>query len=181
MKSNQKNSKKERKEEILKELNIKYKGYADYVHSNEVLGVHIVRDVVKKINTKGYWIEIVLHEKNNPRNCFDRYSPNSYIVCRLYPRVTKPNYPPKPNTTDEYLLEKWQCEIDAITWQTAQKDIFYWQCKGNTGKMKTHICYYEQYYFEKDNQGNKFKKYEDTQIRIKSVKSLTDKEFNEII
>lgn len=59
-----------------------------------------------------------------------------YIVFRLYKRVTKPIYPPKPKKDDDYLLERWQMEVDAITWKTAHNDINYWKNKGNTGYKK---------------------------------------------
>ena len=59
-----KDSKKDIKKRVIEELNKKYKGYKDYVHSNEALGVYIIRDVVKKINTKGYWIDIVKHDNS---------------------------------------------------------------------------------------------------------------------
>lgn len=84
MNQNQKNKeenslKQERRKEIIEELNKKYVGYSNYIHSNESLGVYIVRDILKKINTKGYWIDIVEHNNNNPNNYGGKYSPNLYI------------------------------------------------------------------------------------------------------
>lgn len=174
----EKNLKKDIKKKVIEELNKKYKGYEDYVHSNEALGVYIIRDVVKKINTKGYWIDIVEHDNNTPNNYGDKYSQDLHIVCRLYPRITKPVYPPKPITDDDYLLELWQREIDAITWKASREDIDFWKCEGHTGYKKTAVCYYEKYSFKKDVSNNK----EDvskkiTKIIIKRIKTLTDEEF----
>jgi len=160
-----KDSKKDIKKRVIEELNKKYKGYKDYVHSNEALGVYIIRDVVKKINTKGYWIDIVKHDNDTPNDYGKKYSPDLHIVCRLYPRKTKPIYPPKPTTDDEYSLEFWQQEIDAITWQTAHEDIAFWKWQKKSGYKKTAVCYYERYSFK------------ETKIIIKKVHTLTDKEF----
>lgn len=165
----EKNLKKDIKKNVIEELNKKYKGYEDYVHSNEALGVYIIRDVVKKINTKGYWIDIVKHDNNTPNNYGDRYSPDLHIVCRLYPRITKPVYPPKPITDDDYLLELWQREIDAITWKVSHGDIDFWKCEGYTGYKKTVVCYYEKYSFEENTKN--------TEYKIKRIKTLTDEEF----
>lgn len=178
MNQNQKNKKEnnlkqERRKEIIEELNKKYVGYSDYVNSNESLGVYIVRDILKKINTKGYWIDIVEHNNNNPNNYDGKYSPNLYIVFRLYKRVTKPIYPPKPKKDDAYLLEHWQMEVDAITWKTAHNDINYWKSKGNTGYKKTLVCYYEKYSFQNNNKN--------TEIKIKKIKNLSDEQFNNVI
>lgn len=93
------------------------------------------------------------------------------IVFRLYKRITKPVYPPKPKTDDEYLLERWQMEVDAITWKTAHKDINYWLRKGNTGDKKTLVCYYEKYTF-KDNHKN---------TEIKKINNLSNEQFKSVI
>lgn len=180
----QKDSKKDIKKKVIEELNKKYKGYKDYVHSNEALGVYIIRDVVRKINTKGYWIDIVKHDNNTPNDYGEKYSPDLHIVCRLYPRKTTPIYPPKPTTDNEYLLELYQREVDAITWQASHKDIDYWKEKGNTGYKKTAVCYYERYSFkkienkDKETENKKLKKV--TEIIIKKVHTLTDKEFEKV-
>lgn len=84
MNQNQKNKKEkdlkqERRMEIIQELNKKYVGYSDYIYSNESLGVYIVRDILQKINTKGYWIDIVEHNNDNPSNYNGKYSPNYSI------------------------------------------------------------------------------------------------------
>lgn len=138
----EKDLKQERRDKIIKEISKRYKGYDDYVHSNESLGVYIIRDIVKKINTKGHWIDIVKHDNDTPNAYDGNYSPNLHIVCRLYPRLTKPKYPPKPQTDDVYELKRWQAEVDAIAWYTSHKDISTWKSKGHTGYKKTFVCYY---------------------------------------
>lgn len=169
--------KQERKKKIIDELNQKYKGYKDYVSSNESLGVYIVRDIVKKINTKGYWIDIVVHTNDTPNEYNGQCSPDLYIVCSLYKRLTKPVYPPKPKTNDKYELEMWQMEVDAITWEVAHKDINTWKRKNNTGEQKSIICYDEKYSFKYDDNKKKIKK---TEIIIKAIKTLTDEQFKKI-
>lgn len=176
--------KKEQTERIIQEVDQKHKGYADYAHSDEALAVYIVRDIVKKVNTKGFWINVLCHSATN--NSIEVLNKKDnvtlmYIDCELYPRLTKPVYPPKPMVIEcdekgkpkvwefngvqynnsncgyynyDYLKESWQKEADAITWETAHEDIETWKERENNGTICRKYSRWKVIYYEKNNDEN---------------------------
>ena len=151
---------KEQRKKIIKELDKKYKGYEDYVHSDESLAVYIVRDVVKNINTKGYWINVLSLDDTlkTVKTSKDTYANVMQIVCELYPRITKPEYPTKPEPQSfnyDYFIEQWHLEVDAITWDTAHADIRTWKHREVMGTpckryQKWKVLYYKKTVDEKE-------------------------------
>ncbi|MDD7521162.1 MAG: hypothetical protein SOW12_08260 [Lachnospiraceae bacterium] len=86
---------------------IKYdSAYISYVANGDSAAVFIVRDVVRSIDTSGMWIDVI--STSGHKNKFDKWDFSS-ITIELFPRKTKPIYP--PNTITEY--KKY------ITWKAA--------------------------------------------------------------
>ncbi|CAG37870.1 hypothetical protein [Desulfotalea psychrophila] len=103
---------------ISKEL---FRKYIEYASSDEALAVLFVKKELKK--SAGHWIDIVDYESYHDI-CYEDLEFKS-VVCGLFKRAIKPNYPPKNHFVvngkfDEDIYYK---SIRAITWETAQKDI----------------------------------------------------------
>lgn len=84
--------------------------YISYVENGESAVVFITRDVVRSINTRGKWIDVI--DSEGEENSSGRWDFKWFVV-ELFPRQTKPVYP--ENCSRE--------EMNYITWQTAHKDI----------------------------------------------------------
>ena len=100
--------------------------YISYVEHGESAAVFIVRDVVKSIDTRGKWVDVLAvdGEKN-----FDGQWDFKKVCVELFPRRTKPVYP-------EYATED---EIRYITWQAAHADIAFWRHQNHVGP-KFEVC-----------------------------------------
>ena len=94
--------------------------YISYIEHGESAAVFITRDVVKSINTKGKWIDVLT--VNGQRNDYGRWDFKSFTV-ELFPRRTQPVYP-------AYVSDE---EKKYITWQAAHADINNLRDKGYTG------------------------------------------------
>ena len=104
-----------------KKEKIKYDAkYISYIKSGESAAVFITRDIVKSINTKGKWVDVIAID--GKLNEYGRWEFNSFSV-ELFPRKTNPIYP--PDASDE--------EKKYITWQTAHTDIESLRRKGYKG------------------------------------------------
>jgi len=100
---------------------IKYDAaYISYVNNGESAAVFITRDIAANVPTAGKWIDVIEMDTKGRRD--DRWDFNYFIV-ELFPRKTKPVYPP-----DAYDEEK-----KYITWQTAHKDIADLRSRGYHG------------------------------------------------
>lgn len=94
--------------------------YISYLANGDSAAVFITRDVVKSINTKDKWIDVIELQGQKNWDCkwdFKR------IVVEIFPRKIKPIYP--KNATLE--MKKY------ITWETAQRDIREQRSKGIKG------------------------------------------------
>ena len=94
--------------------------YISYLANGDSAAVFITRDIVKSINTKDKWIDVVELQGQKNWDCkwdFKR------IVVEIFPRKIKPIYP--KNATLE--MKKY------ITWETAQRDIREQRSKGIKG------------------------------------------------
>lgn len=94
--------------------------YISYVESGESSAVFITRDIVKSINTKGRWVDIISADGQLNKN--GRWDFKSFSV-ELFPRKTHPVYP--SDASDE--------EKKYITWQVAHTDIHKLRCHGYKG------------------------------------------------
>lgn len=113
---------------IPKEL---FRKYIEYASSDEALSVLFVKKELK--NSKGHWIDII---------DFESYYDISYddlefksVVCGLFKRIIKPNYPPKSDfkINGKFDEDNYYKSIRAITWNTAQEDIQQQKNKGIKG------------------------------------------------
>ncbi|WP_273129474.1 hypothetical protein [Bacillus weihaiensis] len=105
------------------------KAYIEYVERRESLAVMIVRDLVKTIDTRGYWVD-VRHLEEHFLTDFDRDF--SFIIVELFQRVLKPDYPKKmiEETDADY-----KNRIAYITWKTANADIHSQRTRGIKGDV----------------------------------------------
>ncbi len=86
----------------------------------------IVRDVVRSIDTSGMWIDVI--STSGHKNKFNQWDFSS-ITIELFPRKTKPIYPPNASTEDKKY----------ITWEAANEDISEQRSQGYRGKKFT-VC-----------------------------------------
>ena len=120
---------------------IKYDAeYIRYVENGESAAVFITRDIVKAINTKGKWIDVldVAGTKFEYQKLFvgkesyhfelDTAWDFEFFDVELFPRKTNPFYP--EHASDD--------EKKYITWQTAHEDISLLRSHGYKGP-KFHI------------------------------------------
>ena len=85
------------------------KDYLDYIDSGESAAVYIVKNIVKSLDTKNMWVDVV-----SINTYYKRGSGNiafNWIVVELFPRKIKPKYDTDPDY-NRYL-----------TWLTAHEDI----------------------------------------------------------
>lgn len=66
--------------------------FNEYNSSGEAVAVHIVRDIVDNIDTRGKWIDVVSMDTYGAYNC-DHIKFN-WIIIELFPRITHPKYKP---------------------------------------------------------------------------------------
>lgn len=101
--------------------------YIRYVESGESAAVFVVRDVVKAVNTRGKWIDIVslsAHIQDEDGWAFN------WIVAELFPRKTQPDY--SRCITDE--------DKKYLTWKTAHNDISQQRQEGYKGPKYLVLC-----------------------------------------
>jgi hypothetical protein len=111
----------------------KLRKYLEYASTDEARAVIFVKKELRK--SKGHWIDVV--------DCFSyqNHDPSvlefKYVVCGLYKRKLKPNYPPKQNfiINGKVNEKKYYLSVRAITWETAQKDISQQKNKGIKGDI----------------------------------------------
>lgn len=109
--------------------------FISYVEDGESAAVFIVRDIVKSINTKGKWVDVLNTEgyRDFAQWHFEK------IEVEIFPRKTQPKYIPYPeNATEE---EKIRIDVQNhyITWVTAHNDIDMLRANGYVGQ-KFEIC-----------------------------------------
>lgn len=100
--------------------------YIRYIESGESAAVFVVRDVVKSVNTKGKWIDIVslsTYSQDEDGRAFN------WIVAELFPRKTNPEYDPDDTAHNKYL-----------TWQAAHEDISRQRQEGYKGPKYLVLC-----------------------------------------
>lgn len=97
------------------------KKYIEYASSDEALAVLFVKKELKQ--SKGYWIDIVDFESYNDISVDDLEF--KFVVCGLYKRKIKPNYPPKSRFVNngKFDEKEYYKAVRAITWHTANEDI----------------------------------------------------------
>lgn len=61
-----------------------------YNKSGEATAVHIVRDIVRSINTREKWVDVVSMSENG--YCFDDIRNFDWLIVELFPRLTRPSY-----------------------------------------------------------------------------------------
>ena len=101
--------------------------YIRYVESGESAAVFVVRDVVKAVDTRGKWVDIVSMSSNLQDK--DGWNFN-WIVAEIFPRKINPDYS-ECKTVDE---KKY------LTWQTAHEDISQQRANGYSGPKFLVLC-----------------------------------------
>jgi hypothetical protein len=107
------------------------KRYIEYASSDEALAVLFVKKELEK--SKGHWVDIIDFDSYNDISFEDLEF--KFVVCGLYQRKIKPEYPPKSNfkVNGKFDEENYYKSIRAITWSTAQEDIQQQKRKGIKG------------------------------------------------
>ena len=99
------------------------KNYLDYIDSGESAAVYIVKNIVKSLDTKNMWVDVV-----SLSTYCKRGSGNiafNWIIVELFPRKIKPKYDTDPDY-NRYL-----------TWLTAHEDIEKQRDSGFHGEQKS--------------------------------------------
>ncbi len=65
--------------------------YISYVKNGDSAAVFITRDIAKEVPTDGMWVDVISTNKKGRKD--GRWDFNSFTV-ELFPRITKPLYPP---------------------------------------------------------------------------------------
>ena len=102
------------------------KDYLDYIDSGESAAVYIVKNIVKSLDTKNMWVDVV-----SINTYYKRGSGNiafNWIVVELFPRKIKPKYDTDPDY-NRYL-----------TWLTAHEDIEKQRDSGFHGEKFLVLC-----------------------------------------
>lgn len=121
--------------------------YDMYNTSGEATAVHIVRDIVKNINTKSKWIDVV--SMDTDCSSYSNFDFN-WIIVELFPRMTRPQYKEYLEIlpSDDY-FSKREKEITNreireenryITWQTSHNDIAAQRSKNYQGEKFIVLC-----------------------------------------
>ena len=100
--------------------------YIRYVESGESAAVFVVRDVVRAVNTKGKWIDILslsTHIQDEDGRAFD------WIAAEIFPRKMNPEYDSGNEARNKYL-----------TWKTAHYDISQQRSEGYSGPKFLVLC-----------------------------------------
>ena len=98
----------------------------DYIDSGEAAAVYIVKNIVKSLDTKNMWVDVV-----SINTYYKRGSGNiafNWIVVELFPRKIKPKYDTDPDY-NRYL-----------TWLTAHEDIEKQRDSGFHGEKFLVLC-----------------------------------------
>lgn len=97
------------------------KRYIEYASSDEALAVLFVKKELKQ--SKGYWVDVIDFESYHDISIDDLEF--KFVVCGLYERKIKPNYPPKKEFTEKgkFKDKEYYKAVRAITWHTANEDI----------------------------------------------------------
>ena len=111
----------------INELEYDYK-YENYIGSGEAEAVWIVKDVVKKINTKGKWIDVISLNTYEKKGAKGKTAYN-WIIVELFPRTIHPKYVPNNRKTNRYL-----------TWVASHEDIEKQRKEGVHGKKYLILC-----------------------------------------
>jgi hypothetical protein len=91
--------------------------YTKYAKTDEGMAVLFVKKYLRKANSR-MWVDIVGIEA--PKYYEIGYMQFKTVVCELFPRTAKPEYPPK----SQYLTkEEYELVCRAIDWETAKKDV----------------------------------------------------------
>lgn len=118
-----------------------------YNTSGEATAVHIVRDIVKNINTKNKWIDVVSMDTD----CSSYFDFDfNWIIVELFPRKTRPQYKEYLEIlpSDDY-FSKRKKEISNriireenryITWQTSHNDIAEHRSNNYHGEKFIVLC-----------------------------------------
>jgi hypothetical protein len=102
--------------------------YFDYLKSDESAIVYIVKNLVKNLDSKRKWIDVVDFDCWGSRG--DKPAFN-YIIVELFDRMIFPEYPNNANSQ----LKK------AITWRTCHNDISQQRSKGIRGEVFLITCH----------------------------------------
>ena len=76
--------------------------YISYVESGESAAVFIVRDLVKVIETKGKWVDVISLNTYYKKGVGDRKAFN-WIIVELFPRKLQPKYDKSDAENNRYL------------------------------------------------------------------------------
>lgn len=102
--------------------------YISYVESGESAAVFIVRDLVKSIETKGKWVDVISLNTYYKKGAGDRKAFN-WIIVELFPRKLQPKYDKSDAENNRYL-----------TWVTAHEDIAKQRRAGVKGEKYLVLC-----------------------------------------
>jgi len=115
----------------------KYKKYLDYyleyASTDKARAVLFAKKYLNK--SSGHWIDIIDCES------YQSESPKilefKLVICGLYKRKLKPNYPPKKEFIHNGKFDKkeYYLAVRAITWETANRDISQQKSKGVKGEF----------------------------------------------
>lgn len=99
--------------------------YISYIRSGESAAVFIVRDIVKSIDTKGKWVDVISLNTYYKRGAMAF----NWIIVELFPRKMQPKYDKNDSAHNRYL-----------TWVTAHEDIAKQRQAGFHGEKYLVLC-----------------------------------------
>ena len=102
--------------------------YISYVKSGEAAAVFIVRDLVKSIETKDKWVDVISLNTYCKKGAEDRKAFN-WIIVELFTRKLQPKYDKNDSDHNRYL-----------TWVTAHEDIAKQRRAGVKGEKYLVLC-----------------------------------------
>lgn len=102
--------------------------YISYINSGESAAVFIVRDIVRKVNTNGKWVDVLSFNTYNKRGAEGKWAFN-WIIAELFPKKLQPKYCGKDTDYNKYM-----------TWITANEDIRQQREKGYKGDKFLVLC-----------------------------------------
>lgn len=121
--------------------------YDMYNTSGEATAVHIVRDIVKNINTKSKWIDVV--SMDTDCSSYSNFDFN-WIIVELFPKMTRPQYteyleilPSDDNFSKrekEITNRRIREENRYITWQASHNDIEVHRSRNHHGEKFIVLC-----------------------------------------
>lgn len=123
--------------------------FNEYNSSGEAVAVHIVRDIVDNIDTRGKWIDVVSMDTYGAYNR-DHIKFN-WIIIELFPRITHPKYKPYVEIypTDDKEIKRKKKEQNRmirednryITWHASREDIEVHRNKNHHGEKFIVLCH----------------------------------------